>query len=94
MIWIKQVVYNLLMAAFRYGRWYFEEGEYARRKEATPGNGLDPVVRIVENLGTIEVPCGKADCRGNCLEYMVRAVRRSEDYGLAECKLSPLVSVL
>ncbi len=82
------------MAALRYGRWYFEEGEYARRKEATPGDGLDPVVRIVENLGTIEVPCGKADCRGNCLEYLVRAVRGSKDYGLAECKLSPLVSVL
>ena len=52
------------MVVYRYGREQFEEGEYVRRVDAVPGDGLDPVVRIVEDLGTIEVPCGKDDCRG------------------------------
>ena len=84
------------MTVFRYGRHFYEEGEYVRRKDAAPGNGVDPVVRIVEDLGTIEVPCGKVDCRANCLEYMVHAARRNtpEGYALAECKISPLVSIL
>jgi hypothetical protein len=51
-------------------------------------------VRIVEDLGTIEIPCGKVDCRANCLEYLVRSSRKREDYSLAECKLSPLVSIV
>lgn len=87
-------VYNSGMVVFRYGREHYEEGEFVRRKDATPGDGLDPVVRIVEDLGTIEVPCGKVDCRSNCLEYMVRSVRRAEDYPLAECKISPLVNII
>jgi hypothetical protein len=87
-------VYNLSMTVFRYGREHYEEGEYVRHKEAVPGDSLDPVVRIVEDLGTIEIPCGKVDCRANCLEYLVRSSRRSEDYALAECKLSPLVSII
>ena len=84
------------MTVFRYGRHFYEDGEYVRRKDAAPGDGLDPVVRIVEDLGTIEVPCGKVDCRANCLEYTVHAARRSapESYTLAECKISPLVSIL
>jgi hypothetical protein len=84
------------MTVFRYGRHFYEEGEYVRRKDAAPGDGVDPVVRIVEDLGTIEVPCGKVDCRANCLEYMVHAARRNvpEGYALAECKISPLVSIL
>ena len=82
------------MTVFRYGRGHFEEGEYVRRKDATPGDGLDPVVRIVEDLGTVEIPCGKVDCRSNCLEYMVRPTRKAEDYALAECKLSSLVSII
>lgn len=87
------------MAVYRYGRDFYEEGEYARRRDAVPGDGLDPVVRIVEDLGTVEVPCGKVDCRSNCLEYIVRSSREKrgrspEDYTLAECKLSPLVSIL
>jgi hypothetical protein len=82
------------MAVFRYGRQHFEEGEYVRRVDAVPGDDLDPVVRIVEDLGTIEIPCGKVDCRANCLEYLVRSVRRSEDYSLAECKISSLVSII
>jgi hypothetical protein len=82
------------MVVFRYGREHYEEGEFVRRKDATPGDGLDPVVRIVEDLGTIEVPCGKVDCRSNCLEYVVRPVRDPEDYTLADCKISPLVSIL
>ena len=82
------------MAMFRYGRTHFEEGQYVRRMDATPGDELDPVVRIVEDLGTIEIPCGKVDCRANCLEYIVRSTRKSEDYSLAECKLSPLVSII
>ncbi|MBA3790952.1 MAG: hypothetical protein H0X23_06865, partial [Rubrobacter sp.] len=52
MIQIKPV-YNLRMTMFRYGRYHFEEGEYVRRMDAMPGNNLDPVVRIVEDLGTI-----------------------------------------
>jgi hypothetical protein len=84
------------MTVFRYGRYFYEEGEYVRRKDAAPGDGVDPVVKIVEDLGTIEVPCGKVDCRANCLEYMVHAARRNapEGYALAECKISPLVSIL
>jgi hypothetical protein len=38
------------MTVFRYGREHFEEGEYVRRKDAMPGDDLDPVVRIVEDL--------------------------------------------
>jgi hypothetical protein len=87
-------VYNLGMAVFRYGREQYEEGEFVRRKDAVPGDDLDPVVRIVEDLGTIEVPCGKVDCRSNCLEYMVRSVRRPEVYPLADCKISPLVNII
>jgi hypothetical protein len=86
--------YNSGMTVFRYGREHFEEGEYVRRKDAIPGDGLDPVVRIVEDLGTVEIPCGKVDCRSNCLEYMVRSTRRTEDYTLADCKISPLVSII
>ncbi|MBA2343575.1 MAG: hypothetical protein H0V83_00570 [Rubrobacter sp.] len=82
------------MTMFRYGRKHFEEGQYVRRVDAVPGNELDPVVRIMEDLGTIEIPCGKIDCRANCLEYIVRSARKSEDYALAECKLSPLVSIV
>jgi hypothetical protein len=92
-IQIKQV-YNLRMSVFRYGREHLEEGEYVRRLEARPGDDLDPVVRIVEDLGTVEIPCGKVDCRSNCLEYLVRATGRPEDYTLAECKISALVSIL
>ena len=87
-------VYNFAMTVFRYGREHYEEGEYVRHKDAVPGDGLDPVVRIVEDLGTIEIPCGKVDCRANCLEYLVRSSRKSENYALAECKLSPLVSII
>jgi hypothetical protein len=86
--------YNSGMTVFRYGREHFEEGEYVRRKDAMPGDGLDPVVRIVEDLGTVEIPCGKVDCRSNCLEYMVRSARRTEDYTLADCKIYPLVSII
>ncbi len=82
------------MPVFRYGREHFEEGEFVRRKDARPGDDLDPVVRIVEDLGTIEVPCGKVDCRSNCLEYRVTSNRRDGDYELADCKISPLVSIL
>ena len=84
------------MTVFRYGRHFYEEGEYVRRKDASPGDGLDPVVRIVEDLGTVEVPCGKVDCRANCLEYLVQTARRSsaEGYALTECKISPLVSII
>ncbi len=81
------------MEVFRYGRDYYEKGEYARHRDAVPGDGLDPVVHVVENLGTVEIPCGKVDCRGNCLEYLVRS-RKQGDYALAECKLSPIVSIL
>ena len=87
-------VYNLRMTVFRYEREHYEEGEYVRRTDALPGDGLDPVVRIVEDLGTIEIPCGKVDCRANCLEYLVRSAHKRENYSLAECKLSPLVSVI
>ena len=86
--------YNPGMTMFRYGREHYEEGEYVRRKDAVPGDGRDPVVRIIEDLGTVEIPCGKVDCRSNCLEYMVRSARTTEDYSLAECKLSPLVSII
>ena len=87
-------VYNLRMTVFRYGREHYEDGEYVRYVEAVPGDGRDPVVRIVEDLGTIEIPCGKVDCRANCLEYLVRSAHKRENYSLAECKLSPLVSVI
>ncbi|MGH3087148.1 MAG: hypothetical protein ACRDSJ_07505 [Rubrobacteraceae bacterium] len=96
MIQIK-CVYNSCMTVYRYGHQSFEKGEYVRRVDAVPGDGREPVVRIVEDLGTIEVPCGKVDCRSNCLEYLVKSARRrkSEDeYALAECKLSPLVSII
>ncbi len=93
MIQVKPV-YNPVMALFRYGRTYYEEGEFVRRTDALPGDNLDPVVSIEENLGTVEIPCGKVDCRSNCLEYLVRAAHRKEDYTLAECKISPLVSIL
>jgi hypothetical protein len=82
------------MTVFGYGRVRYEEGEFVRRRDAMPGDERDPVVRIVEDLGTIEVPCGKVDCRSNCLEYLVSSARRREDYPLAECKLSPLVSII
>jgi hypothetical protein len=87
-------VYNPGMTVFRYGREHYEDGEYVRYMEAVPGDGRDPVVRIVEDLGTIEIPCGKVDCRSNCLEYLVRSAHKREDYSLAECKLSPLVSII
>jgi hypothetical protein len=87
-------VYNSFMTVFRYGRGHYEEGAYVRHKDAVPGDGRDPVVRIVEDLGTIEIPCGMVDCRANCLEYLVRSSRRTEEYPLAECKLSPLVSII
>src|SRR5919205_780534 len=87
-------VYNPFMTVFRYGREHYEEGAYVRRKDAVPGDGLDPVVRIVEDLGTIEIPCGKVDCRANCLEYLVRSSRKRDGYALAECKISPLVSII
>jgi hypothetical protein len=77
-------VYNPRMTVFRYGREHFEEGEY----------DLDPVVRIVEDLGTVEIPCGKVECRSNCLEYLVHATGRRDDYTLAECKISALVSII
>ena len=93
MIQVKPV-YNPYMTVFRYGREHFEEGEYVRRVDAMPGDGLDPVVRIVEDLGTVEIPCGKEDCRSNCLEYIVRATGRRDDYTLAECKISTLVSII
>ncbi len=93
MIQIKRV-YNFVMTVFRYGREHFEEGEYARRVDAAPGDNLDPVVRIVEDLGTVEIPCGKVDCRSNCLEYLVNSARKPESYPVADCKLSPLVSIL
>lgn len=90
------------MAIFRHQEEAYEPGQYVRHRDARPDNGLDPVVEIVEDLGTIESPCGKVDCRGNCLEYMVQAARdharqgerRAESYNLAECKLDPLVSIL
>jgi hypothetical protein len=87
----------LAMTVFRYGRAHYEEGEFVRRADAAPGDGLDPVVRIVEDLGTVEVPCGKVDCRANCLEYLVSPPRRApegSDYPLRECKISPLVSIV
>jgi hypothetical protein len=86
------------MVMFRYEEGPFEPGQYVRHVEARPDNDLDPVVEIVEDLGTIEVPCGKLDCRGDCLEYAVRSARgRSRSHGgynLAECKIGPLVNIL
>ena len=82
------------MAIFRHQEEAYEPGQYVRHRDARPDNGLDPVVEIVEDLGTIESPCGKVDCRANCLEYIVRSARKSDDYALAECKLSPLVSII
>lgn len=84
------------MTVFRYGRHFYEDGEYVRHKEASPGDGLDPVVRIVEDLGTVEMPCGKVDCRANCLEYLVQTARRNaaNSYALTECKISPLVNIV
>ena len=82
------------MVMFRYEREHYEEGEYVRRKDAAPGNGLDPVVRIVEDLGTVEVPCGKVDCRANCLEYLVSSARVRKDFALTDCKITPLVSII
>jgi hypothetical protein len=82
------------MVVFRYGREYYEEGEYVRRKDVAPGDGLDPVVRIVEDLGSVEVPCGKVDCRASCLEYMVQSVSARKSYALRDCKISPLVSIV
>ena len=93
MIQVKRV-YNLCMTVFRYGRKHYEEGQFVRRNDAVPGDGLDPVVCIVEDLGTVEIPCGKVDCRGNCLEYLVSSARRAEDYVLAGCKISPLVNII
>lgn len=94
MIQIKRVVYNSSMAILRYGREYYEEGEYVRHTDASPGNGLDPVVRIIEDLGTVEVPCGKVDCRTNCLEYAVQSARAPESFALTDCKISPLVHII
>ena len=90
------------MAIFRHQEEAYEPGQYVRHRDARPDNGLDPVVEIVEDLGTIESPCGKMDCRGDCLEYMVQAARdharqgehRAGSYNLAECKLDPLISIL
>lgn len=85
------------MMPFRRESESYEQGQYVRRTEASPENGLDPVVEIVEDLGTIETPCGKVDCRSNCLEYVVRPVRERSSkggYNLAECKISLLVNVL
>ena len=84
------------MVMYRYQEEAYQPGQYVRHREARPENGLDPVVEIVEDLGAIESPCGKLDCRGNCLEYIVQAARRrqAESYNLAECKLDPLVSIL
>ena len=82
------------MTVFRYGREHFEEGEYVRRTDTTPGDNLDPVVRIVEDLGTVETPCGKVDCLSNCLEYTVRSSQEADEYALADCKLSALVSII
>ena len=97
MIQVKSL-YTLIMVMFRSESPSYEPGEYVRHTEAVPGNGRDPIVEIVEDLGTIEVPCGKVDCRGNCLEYVVRSARemarREQGYNLAECKLGPLVSIL
>ena len=84
------------MTVFRYERKQYDEGEFVRRSDAAPGDGVDPVVRIVEDLGTVEVPCGKVDCRANCIEYMVQAARRNarDSYALTECKISPLVKII
>ncbi|TCJ13641.1 hypothetical protein E0L93_14580 [Rubrobacter taiwanensis] len=81
------------MTIFRYER-ELREGDYVRRKDAEPGNNVDPVVRIVEDLGTVEIPCGEVDCRANCIEYMVESFRKRESYTLPECRIRPLVSIL
>ena len=94
MIRVKKVVYNPRMAVFRYGQFLYEKGEYVRRSDASPGDSLDPVVRIVEDLGTVEVPCGKVDCRANCLEYLVQPARARKSYALTDCKISPLVNII
>ena len=94
MIQIKSVVYNPHMAVFRYGREQYEKGEYVRRRDALPGDGRASIVRIVEDLGTVEVPCGKVECRANCLEYLVRPTRTTEDVTLTDCKISPLVNIV
>jgi hypothetical protein len=96
-IQIKQQCTMPTMTVLRYGRSFYEEGELVRRTDAVPGDGLDPVVRIVEDLGTVEVPCGKVDCRANCLEYLVCRPRPASDgpvYPLRDCKISPLVSII
>lgn len=54
-----------------------------QRRDAR-GRSRHPMVQIMEDLGTIEVPCGKVDCRANCLEYLVRSSRAQESYALAE----------
>ena len=82
------------MAVFHYGRITYEDGEFVRRKDAAPGDGVDPVVRIVEDLGTVEVPCGKTDCRANCLEYLVEPARTHGSYAITDCKITPLVSII
>lgn len=86
------------MVVFRREGEAYEPGQYVRHMEARPGNGWDPIVEVVEDLGTIEIPCGKVDCRSNCLEYIVRSTRGrargGQGYNLAECKLEPLVSIL
>jgi hypothetical protein len=86
------------MVMFRHEEESYEQGQYVLRREASPENGLDPVVEIVEDLGTIEVPCGKVDCGSDCLEYVVRSAgsrpREGFGYNLAECKIWPLVNVL
>lgn len=82
------------MAIFRHERGSYQEGDYVRRREAAPDNDLEPVVKIVEDLGTIEDPCGKLDCRANCIEYMVESFRKQESYPLPECKVRSLVSIL
>lgn len=87
------------MGRFRYEEESYETGQYVRRTDARPDNELEPVVEIVEDLGTVETPCGKLDCRGNCLEYAVQSARhrgglRAESYNLAGCKIGPLVDIL
>lgn len=82
------------MAIFRYERRSYKDGEYVRYNDADPGNNLSPVVRIVEDLGTVEIPCGKIDCRGNCIEYLVQTHREPENFTLPECRIRSLVSII
>lgn len=90
------------MVMFSHEEDAYEPGQYVRHTDARPDNGLDPVVEIVEDLGTIEFPCGKVDCRGDCMEYAVRSARNrprksgryGKGYNLAECKIEPLVNIL